>query len=148
VGSRGTDRSKAMVAALSAICRIRRRHQQGMLFRSTCSHLAWVTSLRRAPVSSRSKIALAATWFSSVSRDALGLLGGQKQLPVDLGSRGKACCGIYGGTRHIPLSGEVVDVTQDHQDTIRGRGDVPLAASRICRWNNKFAEGYEYARGA
>ena len=62
-------------------------------------------------MSSRSKIALAATWFSSVSRDALGLLGGQKQLPVDLGSRGKACCGIYGGTRHIPLSGEVVDAT-------------------------------------
>ena len=32
MGSRGTDRSKAIVAALSAICRIRRRHQQGMLF--------------------------------------------------------------------------------------------------------------------
>jgi hypothetical protein len=85
VGSRGTDRSEAMVAALSAICRIRRRHQQGMLFRSTCSHLAWVTSLRRAPVSSRSKIALAATWFSSVSRDALGLLGGSET--VDGGPR-------------------------------------------------------------
>ena len=35
---------------------------------------------------------------------------------------------------------------QDHPDTIGGRGDVPLAASRICRWNNKFAEGYEYAQ--
>ena len=80
--------------------------------------------------------------------EALGLLGGQKPLPVDLGSRSKARRRVYGRTRHIPLPGEVVDITQDHQDTIRGRGDVPLAASRICRWNNKFAEGYEYARGA
>jgi hypothetical protein len=32
---------------------------------STCSHFAWVTSLRRAPVSIKSRMALAAVRFSS-----------------------------------------------------------------------------------
>jgi hypothetical protein len=70
-GTRGTDRSRAMAAPLSAIVRGLPDFDSGTSnvrrCQSTCSHFAWVISLRLAPVSNSSLIAWAATRLSSSS---------------------------------------------------------------------------------
>ena len=96
---------------------------------STCSHLAPVTSLRRAPVSSRSMMALAAIWFFSALIEAMRRWvssGVKKPLPVDLRSRGETCGGVHAYARHVPLPCEIENIAQEHQDAIGGRPGVSL----------------------
>ena len=95
---------------------------------STCSHLASVISLRRAPVSSSSMMACAAARFSSSAMDAirrLRFLRGQESLPLI----SQALCrdqlvGLPPAPGHVPFTGQIEDAAEQHQDAISGPSGI------------------------
>ena len=48
------------------------------------------------------------------ANEALGLLGGQKPLSVNLGSRGETCRRVHACARHVPLSRKIENIAQEH----------------------------------
>jgi hypothetical protein len=59
-------------------------------------------------------------------RATLGLLGGQKPLPVNLRNRAETCRRVHAWARHVPLSRKIEDVAQKHQDVIGGSSSISL----------------------
>ena len=60
------------------------------------------------------------------AHEALGLLGGQKPLPVNLRSRAETCRRVRACARHVPLSRKIEDIAQEHQDAIAGPSSISL----------------------
>ena len=144
--TRGTDCSNAMAAPLSAMVLGLPDFDTGTSnvrrCQSTCSHLAWVISLRRAPVSNSSLMAWAATWFSSSSIAAMSrlrLLGGQEALPMDLRGHAEASGRVGADARHVPFPSEIEDVAQQHQHAIGGPGGVAVGAHTVDQLGDAFA---------
>ena len=96
---------------------------------STCSHLARVTSLRRAPVSSRSMMALAAIWFFSALIEAMRRWVSSEvrnRCRWTSGAVRETCGRVHACARHVPLPCEIENIAQEHQDAIGGRPGVSL----------------------
>ena len=58
--------------------------------------------------------------------EALGLLSGQKPLPVNLRNHGETCRRVRAYARHVPLSGKIEDIAQEDQDSIGGSSGISL----------------------
>ena len=131
--TRGTDCSSAMAAELSAMVLGLPDFDTGTSnvrrCQSTCSHLAWVISLRRPPVSNSSLMAWAAPRFSSSSIGGdkpLRFVGSQKPLPVNPRSHAEACGRVHACARHVPLSCKIENIAQEHEDAIAGPSSISL----------------------
>ena len=132
---RSTERSNDIAAALSAMLLGRPDFAIGTssvrFSQSTNSHLALVTSLLRAPVSSRKVMAWPAMRCSSASMAATRRLvssGAEEALPLDLRGEHEPCRRVVLDPRDFPLACQVEHVSQQNHHAISGRINVPLAS--------------------
>ena len=58
----------------------------------------------------------------------LRFVGSQKPLPVNLRGHAETCGGVHDCARHVPLSREIEDTAQEHQDAIAGPSGISLGA--------------------